>query len=326
MSPPRHILAFFLFFTVISISVRSQGPIAPHPSPATSMREYPNSPEGLRWQLQDILNAVRDHNRSSLESFVKQTEIPNYKAWFTGTFGREKGDIWGQAYEHNVGEDEKNLEVELTELAGEDGEFVTREVNDDPAPARKMETAMVEALQRPVDILFASWRNREATQDSKSRPIGYFIFLEGKFRFNGAFSSTEIQLDPVADNEAHPKSLPAPTPVGPTNSSASGKGNGVSPPGVGGVGYPSCDDCPQPEYTQLARAKHLEGTVVLRVTIQADGSITDIHVVKTPDAELTQMAIDGVSKWHMNPARLADGEPVPVRVPIEVTFRLVKQK
>jgi protein TonB len=76
----------------------------------------------------------------------------------------------------------------------------------------------------------------------------------------------------------------------------------------------------------LARTKRLEGTVVLQVIIQADGGVTNIEVMKSPDAELTQMAIDGVSKWHMNPARLAGGDPVPVRVPIEVTFRLLKQK
>jgi TonB family protein len=326
MSALRYILALFLLLTIVSLSASSQGPIAPRPSPSTSVREYPNSPEGLRWQLQDILNAARDHNRSRLESLVKQTEIPNYKEWFTGTFGREKGDIWAEAYERYLGQGEKDLEVGMIQLAGEDGEFETRKVNDDPAPARKMEVAMVVALQRPVDILFASWKKREAPRDSKSSPIGYFFYLEGRFRLNSAFSSAEIQLDPGADNAASRENLPAQTAVSPNNPPVSGKGNGVSPPGVGGVGYPSCDDCPQPEYTQLARAKHLEGTVVLQVTIQADGSITDIDVVKTPGAELTQMAIDGVSKWHMNPARLADGEPVPVRVPIEVTFRLVKQK
>jgi len=326
MAPSRRIFALLLVLTIFHFSARSQGPIAPHPAPTTSAREYPNSPDGLRWQLQDILSAARAHNRSRLESLVKQTEIPNYMKWFTRTFGREKGDTWSETYERNLSEDEEYLEDRMVQFAEKDGEFVTRKVNDDPAPARKMEVAMVGALQRPVEILFASWKKREASQDSKSSSIGYFVFLEGRFRFNSAFSATEIQIDPGADNAVSRDIPPARTAAGPINPPVNGTGNGVSPPGVGGVGYPSCDDCPQPEYTQLARTKRLEGTVVLQVTILTDGSIADIQVVRTPDAELTQMAIGGVSKWHMNPARRTDGEPVPVRVPIEVTFRLVKQK
>jgi TonB family protein len=100
--------------------------------------------------------------------------------------------------------------------------------------------------------------------------------------------------------------------------------DGVYRAGVGGVGYPSCDRCPDPKHTKLARKKKLEGTVALKVIIQADGGITDIQLVKSPAQELTDMAIEAVKKWHMNPARRADGESVPVVVPVEVTFRLLK--
>jgi TonB family protein len=68
----------------------------------------------------------------------------------------------------------------------------------------------------------------------------------------------------------------------------------------------------------------MEGTVLLKAIVQADGGVTDIQVVKSPSPELTEIALEGVSKWHMNPARRADGEPVPVFVPIEIVFRLVK--
>lgn len=312
------VLAFFPFFA------HPQGPIIPPPSSAESARGYPNSPGGLRWELQDILNAARDRNRLRLESLIRQTEIPNYKEWFAKTFGREKGDIWAGANEGNLAENEKYLEVVLTQLADEDGEFITRKVNDDPAPARTIEVDMVETLQRPVDIFFISWKKRDSPLDLKSRPIGYFVFLDGRFRLNSAISSTEIQLEPVTDKEVPRDAPPARTGVGPNNAPANAMVNGVSRSGVGGVGYPSCDVCPQPEYTQLARAKHLEGVVVLQVVIQADGGVTNIQVVRSPSPELTQIAIDGVGKWHMNPARRADGEPVPVSVPVEVTFRLIK--
>lgn len=315
---PLLLLAFFPFFA------GAQGPIAPPSAPAKSARGYQNSPDGLRWQLQDILNAARDHNPSRLESLVRQTEIPIYKEWFARTFGSEKGNSWAEAYDVNLGENEKYLEDVLTQLAAEDGEFLIRKVNDDPVPARKMEAGMVNALRRPVDIFFASWKKRESPQDSESTAVGYFVFLDGRFRLDGAISSIELQSEPGTDN-AHPQTVSPPQTAGvPSNPQASGIGNGVFRSGVGGVGYPSCDYCPDPPYTKLARQKHLEGTVVLQVVIQADGGVTDIQVVKSPSPELKEMAIEGVSKWHLNPARRADGEAVPVLVPIEVTFRLLK--
>src|SRR5260370_21008 len=75
--------------------------------------------------------------------------------------------------------------------------------------------------------------------------------------------------------------------------------------GAGGIGYPSCDYCPDPQYTKLARKNRMEGTVVLKVIVQADGGVTDIQVLKSPSPEFTEMALEGVSKWHMNPARRA---------------------
>ncbi len=106
------------------------------------------------------------------------------------------------------------------------------------------------------------------------------------------------------------------------NPPASGNGTGANRPGTSGVGYPSCIYCPDPAYTKEARKKRIQGTVVLQVTVQPDGHATDIKIVKSLDAGLAQNAVDAVSRWRFNPARRADGEAVPVIVPIEITFRI----
>ena len=64
--------------------------------------------------------------------------------------------------------------------------------------------------------------------------------------------------------------------------------------------------------------------MVLQTIVQPDGSATDMQVVKSSDPELTQMAMDGVSRWRFKPARDEEGEPVPYRVAIDVSFRLAK--
>jgi TonB family protein len=323
MQISRYILVSVLFLAIFPLVAHSQGPMPPPATPAEFPRAYQNSSDGLRWQLQDILNAARDPNRSRLDSLIRQMEIPNSKEWFTKVFGREMGANWGGAYESNLGEMEKNFQVVLEQLAGEDGEFWTRVVNDGPAPARKIEASMVGALQRPINIYFASWKERGSPPDSQPTAIGYFMFLDGSFRLDSAVSPIELQPQ-SRTGDTVPQTAAAPAAGGPSNHSANGIADGVYRSGAGGVGYPSCDRCPDPKYTKLARKKKLEGTVVLQVIIQPNGGITDIQLVKSPAQELTDMAIEAVKNWHMNPAHRADGVPVPVMVPVEVTFRLLK--
>src|ERR1700758_1093608 len=136
---PQRILVSLLFPLIIPCFARSQGPIAAPSSTPDSVRAYRNSPDGLRWQLQDLLSAARGHNRSRLEFLERQMEIPDYKEWFANTFGRQKGENWAGAYGRNLAENEKYLEEVLTQLADEDGEFLTRKGNEDQAPARKVE-------------------------------------------------------------------------------------------------------------------------------------------------------------------------------------------
>ena len=64
------------------------------------------------------------------------------------------------------------------------------------------------------------------------------------------------------------------------------------------------------------------GSVVLQVIITADGRATNITVVKGPGLGLEEEAIKAVKGWRFKPAVGPSGKPVPVIVPIEVTFRL----
>jgi len=61
------------------------------------------------------------------------------------------------------------------------------------------------------------------------------------------------------------------------------------------------------------------GTVVLLVTIGADGAVRDISVSQTAGAPLDASAIAAVARWKFKPA-LRDGQPVEARVRIPVRF------
>jgi TonB family protein len=97
---------------------------------------------------------------------------------------------------------------------------------------------------------------------------------------------------------------------------------GPFPPGKNGVGYPSCSYCPDPRYSEEARAAKVNGTVTLQIVIEPDGHATDIQVVKSLGHGLDELAIKTVQTWRFKAALGPSGTPVPTTVPVEITFRL----
>jgi TonB family protein len=78
----------------------------------------------------------------------------------------------------------------------------------------------------------------------------------------------------------------------------------------------------EPEYTEEARQAKIEGTVVLDVEIEPDGTVTVLRVVKGLEPGLDARAIEAVGKWRFWPARL-NGDPVKAEANLEVNFRLL---
>jgi TonB family protein len=111
---------------------------------------------------------------------------------------------------------------------------------------------------------------------------------------------------------------------------APGKGGDIGTsgpyrPGTGGVGYPSCLYCPDPQYSDDARKAKFEGSVALQAIIQADGHATNIQVVKGAGLGLDEKAIEAVRNWRFKPAVGPNGASVPTIAPVEVDFHLSKR-
>ena len=60
------------------------------------------------------------------------------------------------------------------------------------------------------------------------------------------------------------------------------------------------------------------GTVVLAVSIDADGEIQDVKVTQNSEA-FKSSALDAIKKWKFKPATL-NGKPVPSVVPVAMSF------
>jgi TonB family protein len=78
----------------------------------------------------------------------------------------------------------------------------------------------------------------------------------------------------------------------------------------------------EPQYTETARAAKYQGTVLLFLVVQPDGTATDFKVVRSLGLGLDEKAIEAVRQWRFRPGA-KDGAPVPVAATIEVNFRLL---
>ncbi len=96
---------------------------------------------------------------------------------------------------------------------------------------------------------------------------------------------------------------------------------GIFMPGSSGVTSPQCMYCPNPDYSNAARTVKFQGTVILSVIVTAEGQVTGIYVLKGAPFGLTAQTISATKNWRFRPGQ-KDSKPVPVRVPVETTFRL----
>jgi TonB family protein len=78
---------------------------------------------------------------------------------------------------------------------------------------------------------------------------------------------------------------------------------------------------PEPSYPPDAREKKIEGSVVLRFTVNHEGIPQSIQVKKPLYPSLDQAAVEAVSNWRFEPA-MKDGQPVSMWMEAEVNFNL----
>lgn len=102
---------------------------------------------------------------------------------------------------------------------------------------------------------------------------------------------------------------PPPTPVAPTRVRIGGN-----------VEASKLVEQVQPVYPLIAKAAHIQGTVVLHAIIGKDGTIQHLEYVSGP-AMLTQAAMSAVRQWRYK-ATILDGEPTEVDTTISVMFTL----
>ena len=77
-----------------------------------------------------------------------------------------------------------------------------------------------------------------------------------------------------------------------------------------------------PIYPQSARARGIEGYVILEITINDRGALTDVKVLSSkPEGIFDQVAIDAVRRWTFKPA-VSGGKSFETKIKQKVNFEL----
>jgi len=80
-----------------------------------------------------------------------------------------------------------------------------------------------------------------------------------------------------------------------------------------------------PDFSEMARRGGVSGTVLLRLTVGADGIARDPQVLRPLGYGLDEKAVDAVMHWKFSPA-MKDGVAVEVPATIEMNFRSLSNK
>jgi len=271
----KRTFTFLLIFLAVPIPVHAQEKTVSSPIGMPESSNQPNTAAGLRQLLEAMLEAAKHDDLAKLAALVKDTEVPDCALWLHSMYRSDHADSWmGLCDQKFRGPDEKLFIEHLVELARQGGRLLIRSVNDDPEPGKGMAWRMLESLQRPLDIYSAGW---ETSENPEGERIGYFMFIDGGFRWDSRHPFVKIR---IANFKIDPARLVTKV---------------------------------DPVYPPEAAAQHISGTARVYFNIGADGVVYNARAVSgdgfSDDASSCKAAEEAVIHWRYTPATL-DGKPI----------------
>lgn len=158
---------------------------------------YPNTSDGLRILLNDLLQTAKSGDTAAIWSKIAELEIPNYENWFTDTFGPKNGPGMAATYGKSIKAGDTQFELLCEELAKQQGEVSTE----------KLDTAKnYSGLKGTLSEYRATWKKTDASPGPENQTIGSFFFADGNFRLNSAVRDVRI-LSPASGGPIVPAKL-----------------------------------------------------------------------------------------------------------------------
>ena len=307
----RLLLICLALFQLSLLGVRAQETAPAQPptiAPQAGNLDYPDNTRGLERLAKDIMNAQKEGNQSRAMELAQSMVLPDPANWYLQTFGPEIANDEGAKYTA----DKKTLPAEILKaffgaLQNHFTEVTAARFGDscdDHAGENAFGTLQLRLRPEPLYELRLRERDRFLR-------LFALVYVDGGFRYALApkvpdhfpFAGTrDTNIAKKVTNSELPDKTSKPIRVG---------GNVQAGRIVRRV---------QPEYPEIARSEHLQGTVRLHAIIGKDGSISNLVVLKGY-CSLAKASVKAVSQWRYSPTLLL-GQPVEVDTTIDVVFAL----
>jgi TonB family protein len=283
-------VGLLVVLSTLATASRSQEQSVSAPA-TTSTGTYANTTEGLKQLLLDMRTAAKEGDADKLAAFVKGMEIPNCDAWLHRMYDSDKADSWmGLCEAKSRDPRERDMRELFGQIAKQDGKVTTRKVNDNPQPGKGLEWGWLQAIKQPLDIYWASWLPTSEPKETEADPIGYFMFIDGAFRWESSIQS----FKPSQTKITHAK-----------------------------IVQPKLVKKVDPIYPPEAAAQNIVGTVRVYYVIGGDGFVYNAHAISgeglSEDPSLRKAAEEAVMQWRYEPGTF-DGKPMQSTVTVDIRF------
>jgi bla regulator protein blaR1 len=158
-----------------------------------------------------------------------------------------------------------------------------------------------------------------------TRPVAASLSLPARLLLAGVIFLTAAAPFATGVLSAHRETRVAlttaePTPLQPAAEQGDRK---TYKPGEGGVTVPKLVKELKPRYTKAAMMARIQGSLTLEAVVLESGAVGDVKVIRSLDAVhgLDDEAVKTLKQWQFEPGT-KDKKPVPVRIEVEMTFKL----
>jgi TonB family protein len=278
-----------LLVLLVLLPAYTQGLLSRQQSASTPTATYASTIGGLKQLLLDVRAAAKEGLEDKLATFLADMEVPDCDAWLHKMFDSDKADSWMDlcdAKPRNLREQE--MKELFHQIAKQDGQIITRKVNDNPQPGKGLEWGLLNAIKQPLDIYRADWIPADKSGETGTDPIGYFMFIDGAFRWDSTIRT-------IKRSQITHATLPQPKLIK--------KVDAIYPPD--------------------AAARNVVGTVRVYYVIGGDGLVYNAHAISgeglSDDPSLRKAAEEAVLQWRYEP-RTFDGKPLQSAVTVDIRF------
>ncbi|MHB8755050.1 MAG: energy transducer TonB [Candidatus Acidiferrales bacterium] len=299
----RRAALLLLFCILVPFGTRAQSFQNTAPTAESAAETYPNTPEGLRSLIQQILQAARVKDRITENELIHSLLISDNSTWFTDEYGPGFGASLAAAYHREM----PNLEDEIRSVYEGNAKrgWTNPEILQytDPEKVDSPIDAFLNCMDQIVPLYATAFQGDtprfyvSLKIGGKAKPAslgdlnGYFIYDRGGFRF----VPSDVLLK-----------LPSGRPVRLQLDMNIMRSKIIKEVQV--------------QIPQKAIARHISGTAIVEVVLDVNGNIKEAKAVQG-DPILSAALMDAVKQWRFAPTTL-DGDPVEVDLQIPFTFEI----